>query len=293
MHEHVARSLVVIALTCCAAMAQEPAGDSAPRESPAPVEGANPLAGPEVGPSSTQRAGKPSLIERDFEGKVKRLDERPEAAALRLLALSVEEKAATDAVLAERSAMLDTFVRENLNLLVRAQSAREGGNEGDRRAVYAEFREKLAPLAARGSLEEQLARCMTAGNAEQFRDLTREYWRAMVQEPAPMDGAMEGEGRGGGGMVRLGLEAVGQEIRRAYERVIGEGTEKIEQLTAELQLTPEQHGKIRQLSIEFAQETGQKPTGLQKAGLFLQIRRELTPEQRERFVALIRERRGQ
>jgi hypothetical protein len=279
----------MIGLIAGLAMAQDSVPGSAPIDPAAPAEVANPLAGPEVSPAGADGAANKSLVERDFEGKVKKLEERPEEAALRLLTLSAREKAATDAVLAERSAMLDKLVRENINLLVRAQTAREGGSQDERKAIYAEFREKLAPLTANGTFEEQIARGLTPENAERFRAITREYWQAVMQEP----GDMEGQGRGGGARVRLGLETMGQEIKRAYERVIGEGTEKIERLVAELQLTPEQQGKIREISIKFAQESKQKATGLQKAKLFLQIRRELTPEQRERFAELIREQRGE
>lgn len=296
-------SVAMIAVACGVATAQEPPADSPPPASEstpapevAPAPSVNPLSGPAVVDGAEPGPGG-SLVQRDFDGKVRKLDERPEAAALRLLELSEEERSATDAVLAERSALLDKLVSDNLLLLTRLQTARSGGDAAERRAVFAEAREVFAPLSAKGSLEDQLARGLTPENAERFRAMCREYWAALIDEPDMTSGERGGMGAGmaagrGGAMARVGLEALGAEIKGAYDRVSGERLERLEQFTSELQLTPEQQGTIRNLFIQHAQETQRKATGLQKAALFLKIRRELTPEQRDRFYEIIREQRG-
>ena len=67
------------------------------------------LSGPKVGDAAV---GTLSLVEKDFDGKIKMLEVRPEVAGLKLLKLSDAEKAATDKILQEREAMVAKVLKE-------------------------------------------------------------------------------------------------------------------------------------------------------------------------------------
>lgn len=276
----------------------------------------DPLAGPHIAPDMVDGTAEgSSLVQRAFDGTIKPLEERPEVAALALLDLTPDERAACDKVLAARSALMDALVRDNLRLLVRARSVREGGEPGARAQVMKEVRDVFAPLSADGTLQQQLARHLTPAHADRFQAITRAYWHALVQDqlkvqgdaPAPMNDAMgdamnpdqdRKPARAGVGpndqaasraFARVAFEALGREIARSYERVAGEGKDRLEQVISALDLNPEQQGRIRAIVTDFAQQNALKPSRLQRLGLFLRISRELTPQQRTRFRELVRQ----
>ncbi len=90
---------------------------------------------------------------------------------------------------------------------------------------------------------------------------------------------------------RLLLEVFGQEVRRSYERIAAEGQSRLDEVAKALDLTPAQEAKVRALAAEFAQKSQFKPTQAQRAELFGNVLRELTPEQRVRALELLRGRR--
>lgn len=141
--------VVVIAGFAGSALAGEPGG--------------SPLAGPKV----EDRAETPA-VERDFEGKMKPLGARPEVIALEGLTLSDEERARVDAVLAARAAVMERLIRENIDLLLRMRSAREGNDAEARRVVMREFGERFGALSEGGPLAEQLSGALSEENAAKF-----------------------------------------------------------------------------------------------------------------------------
>lgn len=258
----------------------------------------DPLSGPSVDPAD---AG-PTIVERSFDGSLKRPDIRPEEAALRKLTLTSAEQAAADAVLADRAAMLDGIVRDNLELLVRAQGARASGDGVEIAKVNKEFREALHPLALKGRLGEQLAAALEPDNARAFNRMVREYYRALVvqgnkgkPDGDPMPGdvdemtIMDSGGTGGrrAALVRQLGEVFGQEVRRSYERIAAEGQARLDDLVKALDLSPEQDAKVREIALDFVQKNLKYPTQAQRAEVFRKVLAELTPEQRARAFGLL------
>lgn len=252
-----------------------------------PLPDEAPLSGPRVGDGSLT----PSIVERSFDGSLKRLDVRPEEAAVRKLVLSPEEQSASDAVLKERAAMMDRIVRENIDLLVRQQSAKTAGDTKALNEINNEFREAMKPLAVGGRLTEKLSATLTPDNAAKFNSMVRDYYRALIVEgtktrPAgdPMDDPETGRR---GLMAKQFQEVFGQEVRRSYDRIAAEGEGRLEHLIGRLELTPEQETKVRQLAAEFAQSAKLNPTPGQRAELFRKVLAELTPAQRARAIELV------
>ncbi|MFZ4638652.1 MAG: hypothetical protein ACOYMC_14685, partial [Pirellulales bacterium] len=231
--------------------------------------------------------------------------------------LSPEEQSATDGVLKDRAAMLDGIVREHLELLLRMQSARAGGNNDEIAKVNKEFREAMRPLAAKGGLVAEIAAVLEPRNAREFNRMVREYYRALLTQgrkdmpegdPMPegmMDGGMMREdadgaakqGAGGGSSqrkdprraeaVKQMLEVFGQEVRRSYERLAAEGQSRLDEVVKRLGLDAEQEAKVRAIGLEFAQKSLLNPTPAQRAEVFRKVMAELTPEQRLRAVEML------
>lgn len=233
------------------------------------------------GPAVETKVAPVTLIERDFQGNMRRLDVPAEEAALSKLVLSESEKQGTERILTERAAVLDGIVGGNIELLLRLSTAKEAGNRTELQKVIKELFKALEPLRQRGKLVDELAGELTESNAAELRRLTREYWMHVIDEEhakAPK-GTRRAEIQ-----TRELLTAVGMEVKRAYETRISGKQEELEQLITELELTPEQEGKVRAIALDFAQKSLLKPTGAQKRELFLRLNKELTPAQRMKLL---------
>ncbi len=166
------------------------------------------LGGPKVGEASV---GSPTLIEKDFDGKLKMLEVRSEVAGLKLLKLSDAEKAATDKILQEREAMVAKVLKENYSLFLELQNLRQaglggGGEGGDREKAREErrgmmekmqtFREKAKELLE-PPLLDRLSKDLSAVNATELRRLVTEY-NSAAMEAQRAERGMGRPGAGGG-----------------------------------------------------------------------------------------------
>jgi hypothetical protein len=166
------------------------------------------------------------LIEKDFDGKMKMLDVRPEVAGLRLLKLSDAEKASTDKILQEREALVAKILKENYTMILELQNLRQagiggGGGGGDRDKAREErrgmmekmqtFREKAKDLLE-PTLMDRLSKDLAAANATELKRLVTEYnaaameaqraERGMGRPDGRPDGPPNGGPGGGGGGAR-------------------------------------------------------------------------------------------
>jgi len=302
--------------TLFVALALSAGGASARQDADAP------LSGPTVSPAKTG----PTIVERTMDGSVRRVEVRPEEAAVRKLTLDPEESARVEAVLAERARDLDQIVRENIELLVRVQTAKAAGEPKALNQVMQEFREAMRPLAVKGSLAQQLHEALSPDHAASFDVMVRDYFRALVAEGNksrpmgdPMDdsdavgdspsgtppGTAPGTAPGTPGgapppprkaerraaVVRQYVEVFAQEVRRSYERISAEGHQRLEELIKRLELSPEQEAKVRDMATEFGQKTKLNPTPAQRAELFGKVLGLLTPEQRAKAMEFVTDRR--
>lgn len=136
------------------------------------------------GPKVADGAGAPTIVERDFEGKVKRLEVRPEEAAAMRLQLTEEERRAVDSVLAERAASMDAAIVGNVELLTRFASARAANDREALRGLLEELRGAFGELAQPGKLVEDISAVLPAEKAEALRAMVRGYYEAVIAEAA-------------------------------------------------------------------------------------------------------------
>lgn len=231
------------------------------------------------GPKVRETAGERSLIRRDFQGRVRRLEIPPEEAAIELLRLDEPTKAKTQKILDECSAILDKAVRDNIDLLLRLQSA-------DRRVrldLIREFGESLKELRSWGTLREEVRGVLPKEQATRYNELIDGYWDVVVSD-AVQAAQRENSTRPAPGraevLAREVLTSLGNEIRRSFERQIGQRAREFEELLGKLGLSPEKESKIRGMLADHVERTGGKPTPQQRRDLVLRIYGELDREQK-------------
>ncbi len=269
-------ALAVLAWIAGPAFAGQPPTDGPGGATPPQSGGV--LAGPKVAEAEERKA---TLVESDYEGKVKRPEVAPEEAAIKLLDLSDAERAAVDAVLAERTRLMDAFITDHLDLLTRLGSASESGNKAAQFRAVVEAFAATEPIRAKGPLARQVRAALEPANQERFDALMKEYWDAVVaerQQAAKKAGKREG---------RLGIitderfKAFGREIERAFGRIVGGGAEReFDEFIAALELRPDQERPIRRMAEELAIRTKFKPTQAQERDFILKVASMLDQKQR-------------
>lgn len=244
----------------------------------------DPLAGPKV----QQPAERTSLVERGYNGELSPLDAPPEVAALDLLGLSGEQWAPVDEVLTRRAAAIDAVVVKHIQTLVELQSAKATGDNAEQRRLIGLIVEDLRDLRRSGRFVDQVAAALPEDKRAAYKTLVRERHLADYQQhraQLEQEGAERAESQA---FQRLMLQALGQEIQRSYDRIAVQGTQRLDELLAELDLEPAVEAEVRRLVSESAQRTALNPTPEQRRELFAQVHRALPPEAQRRLAQLYR-----
>jgi hypothetical protein len=197
-------TLAGVAAVCLVAVLHaepEPTKTEPPAATP-PAPEPTVLAGPKV----ADKTEKLTLVQRDSEGKLVRVEDRPEIAAIPFLKLSGDAKKAADKVLNEHGTMVARVLNENQGLFLQIQNARQAGDLRGSIPLMRELRQK-APELWEPALIDKLARALPVEKAAQLRSIVGEYFVAVADEPGP-DGRnprrqpqqpKKPEGGGGGG----------------------------------------------------------------------------------------------
>lgn len=253
---------------CGAALAQE-----APLGGPRVVEGVRPV----------------TLVVRGYNGLIQRLDTPPEEAALELAEMDGPTREETRRVLAERAAILDRLVLDNLETLVALGAAGDAGNKAEALRLGLDLIAKSEPLRARGRLRDELAGVMPAPVKTRYLAIVDEYWDAIAAE------AKAGLGKKGriGAILEERGRLLGKEIERSfYRQVDPKGEEEFERLLARLELRPEQESKVRHLAEEFIRSAKFRPTKAQEVAFIVRVSSMLDEGQRQRLAEYIGEQAG-
>lgn len=228
------------------------------------------------GPKVKETVAEKSLVKRNFQGRVQRLEANPAEAAIELLSLDATTAAKVKKVVDERTRILDRIVRENLELLLKIQ------NTGDRRgklALLRESREKFKELETRGRLQEEVAKVLPEDQAKRYEELIKGYWETLLADAEQEAGAGKEKTPKAEIAAREVLLAFGVEIRRSYERQIASKTKELEEFLGKLGLSAEKEAKIRNYFVEFAERTKGRANEQQRRDLFQKVFKELDRDQ--------------
>lgn len=299
-----------------------------PSDAPEQTEGAPLLMGPRVisepgeggGPARTESmtSDKPTLIERSFNGSMKRLDERPEIAALERLTLSEGERAAVHEVLTLRVASVRRVLDESMDLFLEVQGLRQSGVlggslvAGERRGTDSDERraamEKLAALRERimpllePALLEQLCEVLEPENGAALRALVESYRAALIGEELATARGKRATGLGGVNdedaarerraevtplaLRRFETNQTLREMARSLAAEVAERRERLDALLTTVGASPEQAEEIRRIAVEAGLGNGPADARAQdrRAEALRKILAQLTPEQRRRWI---------
>ena len=238
--------------------------------------------GPLAGPTVTEgRDAAATLVQSDFDGRVRVVDGSPEEAALRLLGLGADELAMAEGILAERARLVDDFVAENILLLGQMDTADKAGDKKTQGALVVKALQELRPVLEKGKLEDRVAEALPEGARERYRRLLKEYWSAVVEDrrrsPKP-DGGGKRLGRIEA-TAQVKLEAFGREIERSYQRIERSGELAFRLIFKGVELEPAKRAKVRELFAAHAAQTKGNATEKENGQLFLAVLPHLTPEE--------------
>ncbi len=260
------------------------------------------LSGPEIrtgdGGLDTQAAGasmegsvraSPTLIERSFDGTLIELDVNPAEAALGLLDLTDEEVAATRRVLEARAELVWVIARDHLELFLKLQTARQGGDQDALRPLMREAMPILAQLL-RPTMAESLAAELSEANAQSLQRMVDEYRRA-VMENRTSGSEHASSGRLSQTRAELRYESglVLREIARSIAATVEARRDQAESLYEAVGATPEQREQIQAILRQMGATVGlESPSPGRRREVMEKILQVLRPEQRERARAYLR-----
>lgn len=241
------------------------------------------LGGPRVeSPDGTAR----TLVRRDFSGRLKRLEVEPVGAAVAIMELSTQERAAAEKVLLDRKAALDEILRENIPLVLKVQGAFKPGDDGEGQRALSRLFEKARPVLDRGPLVDQVAAALPKPRAAELRRICNEYLSAAAEDRMATGPADKKNDRFGARLAE-GFATFQKEIEDSAKRVFESGDKEFQVLVRKLDLTAEQESKVQGMFLDLYADSNGKPTKAQQAGVLLKAMNLLTPEQRVRLREII------
>jgi hypothetical protein len=245
------------------------------------------LVQPERQPLSGPAVAKPAgaLVDVDMTGRVRRPEKTIEEEVVGRLELSPEVRERVEKVLNERAAAIDRFVVENLQLLNQAQTVAAAGTLLEKATLVVEGLKGIAPAVGGKTLKERIVSELPADEAEKFRAMLREYWRALEAEgaavkpkdPPPPWAVYFGET----------LASLGREVGKSFERQLAAGTLFVDYLTSGLNLTEKQRELFRTMKLELLEKTNMKPSEEDQKKLVLGVVAYLNEEQRGKVMGRI------
>jgi hypothetical protein len=240
------------------------------------------------GPVVKETAAPVTLVQRDMSGHVVRLETRPEEAAIPLLGLSTEERAAAEKVISDRFAKVSQFLAEHRDLFLKIQAARQGGGDPKELApLMREFRDAAAPLLDK-PLSDQVSTALPEGKRAEFARVVDEYKRALFAEGPPNGQPAGAEAPGplpAGAPVppRMEVNLLLREMGRSLQSTIKERRERFEELIRIVDATPEQQAKLQAI-VQEKPKNGLRPTAEERDERERKIMEVLTPEQRRKLL---------
>lgn len=261
---------------------------STPLPDPPPVE-PDPWAGDDepllAGPRLDEEGAERTIVRFDFNGGLRRLDKSPEEAALNALNLDSVTRDAADDILSERFSALDEAVRDNLDLLVELNAARQAGNKPEAASLVQQLIERLESIRtsarSRGRLRDRLAILLPESDRREFHRMVDEYWRAVVRDEIQLAQARREKLTLAQAYVRVRLNATGLELRRAFERQFKSREKQFDNLLVSLNLTPAQDAKVRKQVQDLLERTKGKPGSRDSYDFTIKLLPDLDPSQRQ------------
>ncbi|MGD9690862.1 MAG: hypothetical protein AB7K52_15030 [Phycisphaerales bacterium] len=275
MTRQLARVPVVLALLAGAALvqAQPPSETPEPRER-APAAAPDPLGGPRI----DDRAGH-SLIRRDMGGRLVRIQGRPERAALDLVEIDPDRRAAAISEIEARDRELRAHLVARIDLVKESTDAQRAGDRAKVQRFAQELHQSFDPDQQRDPLLDRLRAVLAPKEHAELTRIVHEYWDAWLdQEQRPGQFRVDVE-------ARLASTLFQEEIRQAYEVTLRPLQQKLERIFEAVDPTPEQREAIRGALIAYVRANGLQSNPDERLRLARAINEALDEDRRLRLLA--------
>lgn len=276
---------------------------AAPAQRADPAPPADLLAGPKVDLDGRAASRRPSIVRRDFEGKIERVGPEPGRAALEAMreaggdwALDDSERAALDEVAIERAVAFSAELEKHRADILRLEglgARARGASTLGRLAALAELvgiARKFGPFFDRGDFLDEFARApgVRPATVAKARELEQRYLEALVREARLADPkALEALLR-----VRIDWEHRGELLKEAIESRIAAGSARFDDFATRLGLDGGEAEGVKAAFMEvYIAELAGKATPRQKYEALSNAYRVLRPESRRKLLAYLAEER--
>ena len=243
-------AVACVAVWQAAALGQDArAKKDAPNEQPSKEQA--PLSGPKVPNRAT-------LVRTDMQGKFQRLEVRPEEAALEVMQVDPGRLDQARAAIEARNAALRKHLIDHITLVKEWADERDGGESGKGGGIerlMQELYDRFDPQHLRDPLLVPLAKALDGDEHAELTRLVEEYWRAAIdaeQGKRPNSVRPEIEKRQLFGLFQ-------REVRKAYDATLRPFRQKLENVYAAVDPTPEQRVALRNAVIAYIQESRLTP----------------------------------
>lgn len=240
-----------------------------------------PLSGPRVetpAPSVT-------LVETDYNGKVRRVETTPEEAAMKMLTLEPEDRARVDRVFADRAQVMDGIIRDNLLLLNQIDTASKAGRKFETLVLLMDLYGKFQPLRDRGVLHDQVEATLPEPARPEFNRLVGGYWDAIIDEGQRLPKA---DGKQPARMeivLAERFEIFGREIERSFKRYEMTAVEDVlDKLVRGLELSADQQRSVDPIVDRLAQAIRADAPEKERGLIVVQLTAFLTADQTAKLI---------
>jgi len=280
-----------------------PAADSAPQGAAhadaavAPSQGTAETDAPDSplrGPRATETSSAPTIVQRDFDGRLRRMEGEPEVAALRALDLTAEQRERLDAIVSRRIAAFDAIVAAHVlelqhafAALGRFESLTSGAERWQAMHEVSRAWAVFAPWRERGSAIDELGDALAPQQQREARRMAHAFRSSLIAERAADLGVPPGSPQV---QAHVRLEMFGRLLEESFARQSRAGEDSLEQLTKALALTPEQSERARAIFGRlYEKEAAREATHWDRFAAISEFMRELAPHQRARAWRFLRE----
>lgn len=244
------------------------------------------------GPRATAPAAAPTIVQRDFNGRVLMLDGEPEIAALRAILKSPDQVALLDSITTRRIAAFDQLVQSHVPELTQGVAALQkldGATTGAERlaaiGMLSHAWHAFQPWRDRGSAIDEMGDRIDAPTKRQAQRIVADYRAALLAERAADLGVPAGNPQA---QVTVRIEGFGRMVEQSFERMAKGGEQDFDRFVKALELTPAQAERARVIfTALYEKEFAREATGWDRFRAFTDFMRELPPRQRAlawRFV---------
>ncbi len=247
------------------------------------------LKGPAAAEAPASKAAR-TLVKRDYEGKLERLDIRPEPAAIAMLDLDAPTRRAADDITRHRAAQIAAALKAHRALLLEIQGANQAGDRAGAMPKIREFREK-APDLFEPPLVDRYVAVLPPDQVAEFKRLVNEYNQAFIADQVaerPQGAARQAPPE----MQARRLEAMQtiRELAQTLGATVQERRERLDAALLAVDASPEVGEKIRAIIRKAAESTtdGDLTPELRRQ-TNQQIMELLTPEQRRLWMQRLRD----